>query len=300
MIELLVAMAITTIIITILVSITGLSLDTWNRSRSEIRASRQGKAMIDSMSRDFESMVIRKGNNFEWLYAAMNPTVDGPSGNDSPNAINLIFFSAATDRYDGQIGVAGKDDGGDVSAIGYELIFKDAIDGDATSDDKSFILYRKIVDPKETFADFLGQTSLEGTMGFEGVGSNIVSEESNFICENIYQFSLTFNVSVTIPAASSSASATVISVPVRMTTTTDEIKEFKLSGSGIQSDFSSSLATDDQIAAGRLTSVEVSLTVLTDFGMKQLENRSFTGSKKTEFIAENSYQYSKLIPVPGG
>ncbi|MDP4645929.1 MAG: type II secretion system GspH family protein, partial [Akkermansiaceae bacterium] len=63
LIELLVAMAITTLIVTVLVSITSLALDTWNRSRSEIRASRQAKAMVDSMASDFESMVSRRGNN---------------------------------------------------------------------------------------------------------------------------------------------------------------------------------------------------------------------------------------------
>ena len=59
--ELMVAMAITTIIVTVLVSITSLALDTWNRSRAELRASRQAKTMIDTMSRDFESLVVRRG-----------------------------------------------------------------------------------------------------------------------------------------------------------------------------------------------------------------------------------------------
>ena len=40
--ELMVAMAITTIIVTVLVSITSIALDTWNRSRTELRASRMG------------------------------------------------------------------------------------------------------------------------------------------------------------------------------------------------------------------------------------------------------------------
>jgi uncharacterized protein (TIGR02599 family) len=67
--ELMVAMAITTIIVTVLVSITSIALDTWNRSRSELRASRQAKGMIDSMARDFEALVTRRGNTNEWLSA---------------------------------------------------------------------------------------------------------------------------------------------------------------------------------------------------------------------------------------
>ena len=67
--ELMVAMAITTIIVTVLVSITSIAIDTWNRSRSELRAARQAKAMVDTMARDFESLVTRRGNENEWLSA---------------------------------------------------------------------------------------------------------------------------------------------------------------------------------------------------------------------------------------
>ena len=67
--ELMVAMAITTIIVTVLVSITSIALETWNRSRAELRASRQAKSMIDTLARDFESLVTRRGNNNEWLSA---------------------------------------------------------------------------------------------------------------------------------------------------------------------------------------------------------------------------------------
>ena len=134
LIELLVAMTITTIIVGILVSITSLALDTWNRSRSEIRAARQGKAMIDSMARDFESMVVRSGNSFEWLLAESDPDTKGPKGNGSPTSVDLTFFSTATDRYNGQIGDATVDLGGDVSTIGYQLIYKDPIS--SASDDE--------------------------------------------------------------------------------------------------------------------------------------------------------------------
>ena len=117
--ELMVAMAITTIIVTVLVSITSIALDTWNRSRAEIRASRQAKSMIDTMARDFESLVTRRGNTNEWLSATANTK---PIGNklESSNASELIFFTAVTDRYEGQIGSA-TDKGGDVSCVAHLL-----------------------------------------------------------------------------------------------------------------------------------------------------------------------------------
>ena len=71
--ELMVAMDITTIIVTVLVSITSIAMDTWNRSRSELRASRQAKAMVDGMVRDFEALIVRRGNAYEWV-SAISPT----------------------------------------------------------------------------------------------------------------------------------------------------------------------------------------------------------------------------------
>ena len=171
LIELLVAMTITTIIVGILVSITSLALDTWNRSRSEIRAARQGKAMIDSMARDFESMVVRSGNNFEWLLAESDPDSSGPKGNGSPTSVDLTFFSAATDRYNGKIGDATADLGGDVSTIGYQLIYQDPINPNSSDEEfKTFVLYRKIVNPDKTFEFILGQPSLDGKIGASGEG----------------------------------------------------------------------------------------------------------------------------------
>lgn len=297
LIELLVAMAITTVIITILVSITAMSLNTWNRSRAEVRAARQGKAMVDSMARDFEALVTRKGNTFEWLYAKSSPTAAGPKGNTSPNAIELIFFSAVTDRYNGQIGVANVDLGGDVSTVGYQLIYKDPIDSSSTDAYKTFVLYRKLVDPKETFEKNLGQATLAGKVDFGTSGNTVVSAEENFICENVYQFTITFLVrftegtttrTVRVPIGQGLNSAT--DLVVRGTGITN------IAGTGITTITG---ATKDQIQSAQITAAEISLTVLTDFGLEQLRRRTFTPAEKAKFISLNSFEYSKVVQVPG-
>ncbi|HVJ46208.1 MAG TPA: type II secretion system protein, partial [Luteolibacter sp.] len=103
LIELMVAMTITTLIVTILVSITAIALDTWTRSRAEVRAARQSKSMIDTMARDLEALVNRRGTNIEWLSAITIPLeskAESPSL-DSPNTSSLIFYTSPTDRYDG-------------------------------------------------------------------------------------------------------------------------------------------------------------------------------------------------------
>ena len=304
-------MAITTLIVTILVSVTSLALETWNRSRSEIRASRQANAMVESMANDFESMVSRRGNNFEWLYARTAPPADGPNGNDSPNAAELAFFSAVTDRYNGEIGET-TDLGGDVSGIAYKLTYQDTISTDGSDSLKTFALYRKIINPDVAFQDMLGTEydsenpssdslfeEAESAASDTDISGNQIEELSNYICENVYQFTLIFHVSVT------KTDGTPGSVQVRLSDSGSEATDvFKVHGSGLYLDSSiagpsGSGITNEQILSGKLSAVEVSITVLTDFGIEQMRQRTFSGTAKDEFVAKNSYQYSKLIPVPG-
>jgi prepilin-type N-terminal cleavage/methylation domain-containing protein len=307
LIELLVAMAITTVIVTVLVSVTALALETWNRSRAEIRAARQAKSMIDSMARDFESFVSRSGNDFEWLYAKSNPSSDGPRGTASPNAIDLIFFSAATDRYEGKIGDLDLDKGGDVSTIGYQLTYKDPIAGDDEDAYKTFVLYRKIVNPNVTFANILGQASIKGPLEVAvntGDTGSEVDKEVNFICENVYQFTVTFHVNTTItnPGPPISTRIASVAVPVGNKDSDGLIKEFRITGNGIQTTFSPSgtgAPTNAQLKAGRLAAAEISVTVLSDFGIQQMRRRSFTDEELEKFIAKHSYQYSKVVQLPG-
>jgi len=305
LIELLVSMVITTIIISVLVTVTVTSLDIWNRNRAEVRASLQGKAMVDSMAADFESMVARRGNDYQWLFAEIATPTAGPNANTnkSPSALNLIFFSAATDRYDGKVGDPVEDKGGDVSAIGYQLIYKDPISGLANDNFKTFVLYRNLVNPNDTFKDLLGKTDLKDAFKpYAPGGAQPLDAVKNFVCENVYQFTVKFNVDIVGNAN--------ITKQVSISLKQDTTQKFVVTGNSITTDATIPAITGvpDVAAAvksGRLSSVEISLTVLTDGALKQLKGRKFTGTAKqsadeqlSAFIAENSYQYSKLIPVP--
>ena len=291
--ELMVAMAITTIIVTVLVSITSIATDTWNRSRSELRAMRQGKAMIESMARDFEALVVRKGNEFEWLYAETPSSMPGDRL-ESSNACDLIFFTAATDRYEGKIGT-NDDKGGDVSCVAYRLDFRDPVDPGGSSDFETFVLNRKLVDPNETFENLLGETDLDQAFG---TYDSEIDDPENFVCENVYQFTLVFKVEVPVQSGNTTTYKTV-SVPVG-SGGTSTAKFFRLYGNKIDTPYAGdSDVSSDDLAAGRLVGVEVSLTVVTDFGIDQIRRRSFTGEQQAEFLAQNSYHYSKLIQVPG-
>lgn len=294
--ELVVAMAITAIIVTVLVTVTSVALDTWNRSRSELRAARSAKTMVDFMARDFESLVIRKGNSYEWLSAVADSNVVTPGigGNmKSANASKLIFFTSAKDRYDGKLGTP-SDKGGEVSCVGYQLNYRDPISAGAAAL-QTFVFNRVLVDPDNTFKDLLGKPDL--TTAFTTY-SNLASDSKNFVCENVFQFTITFQVTATVPA-SGTTPATTVNVPViigpdsgPMTATS-----FKVNGTGIVSDIAGGTVSNAQLAAGRITGVSFSTTVISDFGIEQIKKRSFTDAQKADFIAKNSYQYTKLVPL---
>jgi prepilin-type N-terminal cleavage/methylation domain-containing protein len=292
LLELLVAMAITTVIISVLVYVTSLALETWNRSRAEIRAAQQAKSMIDTMAKDFESFVSRKGNDFEWLHANSTPPT-GPNGIISPNALDLIFFSAATDRYNGQVGPSFPGNKGDVSAVGYQMSYQDPINGASDNALKTFVLYRKILNPDATFTNVLGKTNLK--TAFDAVGG-VTNQSSNFICENLYQFSITLHLSYTVGTTTNT-----IRIPIGQGASS--VDNLSIKGTGITDnagDVIAGMAVNGAIIkSARVSAVEISLTVLSDFGIQQMRKRTLSDAELSAFIAKHSYQYSKLVPLPG-
>lgn len=299
LVELLVAMAITTLIILVLVGVTSVAIDTWKRSRSEVRAASQGKAMIDSMARDLEAMVVRTGNSYQWLYAetpSTMPTVSGPNSKSkepSTNALDLEFFTSVTDRYDGGIGTSA-DQGGDISGVGYKLVYEDPLTSSTSSNYGTFTLHRTLVDPDDTYATLLGKTDADFHTAFQTFESDSKAAES-FVCENVYQFTVTFLVEI---SRASGTTTTKLIIPVTMGS--HFVDSLKVNGDKIEVKGSVNGATTAEINAGRIVGAQLSLTVLTDFGLEQLRARSFsTDADRAKFLAKNSFEYSKMINLPG-
>ena len=292
--ELMVAMAITTIIVTVLVSVTSIAVETWNRSRSELRASRMGKMMLDYMARDFESLVARRGNSSEWL-SVIDAPVSGSSSLDSSSASRLVFFTAATDRYDGNVGIPKLDGGGDVCCVAYLLDYKRPIIV-GSSDFRTFVFNRKLVDPDKTFTQLLGESSASKSLDsvFTGIYPvENISNAGNYICENIYQFSTSFLVQVT-----DASTTPPVTRNVRVPMGGSGAKSFRVLGTGILTDYSGQ--DKDLVPSGRLMAVEISTTVLTDFAMDQIQagRRAFSTDKaKSDFLAKYSYNFTKTIQL---
>lgn len=296
--ELMVAMAITTIIVTVLVSITSVAIDTWNRSRSELRASRQAKAMVEAMAKDFETLVTRRGNEFEWLSAVSElPVSEGGGAPKLPstNAADLIFFSGSSDRYNGEIGT-NKDLGGDVSCVAYSLAYRDPILSSGSS--YTFVLNRLLVDPKPTFENLLGKDNLKTAFGQY---REDLKKPENFVCENVYQFTVTFQVEVVIPPTTTGGKTEVVNVPVVIgqTNSGNQTSSFRIKGTGIETTVTGGKVTAEQIKSGRLKSMEIALTVLSDAGIDQIRGRGFANEEaKSDFMKKNAYNYTKLVQIP--
>ena len=60
----------------------------------------------------------------------------------------------------------------------------------------------------------------------------------------------------------------------------------------------SSSVSADELKAGRITSIQISLTVLSDFGVDQLRSRKVPDAQRAEFLAKNGYQYCKVVQIP--
>ncbi len=296
LIELMVAMGITAVIVTVLVTITSVATDTWTRSRSEVRAARQAKVMLDTMAKDFESMVSRRGTTAEWLFAGVDtssglPRVTQNSGSAGA-AAQLTFMTAATDRYAGQIGNETYDQGGDVSCVSYRLRFDDPINGQQDPESSTYVIYRKLVNPDETFEKLLGEQDLKTAFStFESQ----VDDQQNFVCENVHQFTVTFLVEV--PRASQAGAQGGYDT-VRLTLSTDQpTAEFRLDGTGIETTLQSTNYSTEQIQTGRLTGVEISISVLSDAAMVRLKTGGNRGLNPDDY-ARNVYHYSRLVTVP--
>jgi len=296
LVELLVAMTITIILLGVLVYMTGISTDTYRNARSEVRAARQAKEALNAITNDFESMVLRRdGAAFEWLYAGEETSrLDGPVGREIANTCRLIFFTAATDRYNGTVGGA-SDAGGDVSAVGYRLVYRDQISNTNDETHAVFSLYRTLADPDVTFSNILAAEDLEAA--YTGQFSDDADfEPSNFLVENVYEFSVTFLIEVPVEQ-----NGITINHTVRATMSPgNHLNEFRVSGSDISFEGtieypSGSNLTQDQVQNGTLAGVDVSITVLYDQGVILAKR---PGIDRADFARKHGYHYTKSIVLP--
>lgn len=179
--------------------------------------------------------------------------------------------------------------------MSYRLQYDDSM-GSNDPDFQSFIVKRDLINPDVTFEHLLGKNDLEAA--YAATPGADIDSQNNYICENVFQFTITFHVQVTQTTGNASR---LVTVPVTIGKSSGGhiANTFKILGTGIDTEHTGSNGvTADELKAGRVAAMEISVTVLSDFGMNQLRRRTFSGSQESEFLAEHSFQYSKVVQLP--
>lgn len=314
LVELIVAMAITAILVIVIMQLTNQSVTLWKLIREDSTSTATARSALQTMARDMESFQMRttssnsNGGKFQWMNATQDRSMRGvPRGLAIPRSARCIFFVCAPDRnpavsssptarstYRNAL-ASSADYRGDVSAVGYRLLFRDHILNVSarSGDSKSFpifSLYRQLISPQLTFQNMLGKEDLRTAYAnFEK------SEEKSFLCENIVEMSLIFNIEYPNPDSPEDEVTFITrSIPVLSSSAHKGINNFYL--------YSDRAEIDGLVIKNaRVVSAEISLTVLTEEGVALVEQVRLgqrRAPKLEEFFSRYTRSFSRSVSLP--
>ncbi len=323
LIELMTAMSITSILVVIIVGLTSVGVNFLKSAREEVVSSKSSRPVMLTLSTDLESMHLRPGNNFEWLYANREPYLDmanmksGPNGMRASNAAQLMFFSSAPDRSaamdaDGKyLSRSSRMEGGDVNLISYRLVYRDPVlDEDASKDSLGFpvfALYRNVVSADSTFSGGMGGPALIGQKDLQNAYSSRERMETvpeNFLAENIVEFTLAFEVEYQNGNASSSGNGAqdrmtklIPLLATKKKVNVDDCNEFRIRGNNIY--VNGSAGSTPGLSSGKVVAIYVSMTVITEEGMALIDQvrRGAKPLPVEKFFKDYSRNYTQRIPI---
>ena len=311
LIELMTAMAITGMLVLVIMQLTNQSIDLWRAVSEDVSTSSRARMALQAISRDLESFQMRGyDNKYQWLFAKGDDTMDNvPKGLTIPRSAQCVFFACAPDRNPSvssstalrknyrEARAHNRDTQGDVNAIGYRLMYRDQIlnlpgaDADSPGVYPLFSLYRQVVPPRATFEELLGKENLEAA--YSKFQEN---DEQNFLCENILELNVTFNIRYAANEADAkegSVAYQTVSIPVISSNSkTNKIDVF---GDRIR-------AGSDEYENARIDSAMVSISVLTEEGVAMVEQirqgRRRAPKRIADFFAKYTRSYSRLVALP--
>jgi len=172
LIEVLVAAAITVIMVGLVIQITAEVLKVWNQSTGKLSANAEARIAMEILTNDLETAVFLK-NDQQWLRVESETSVDSAG-----QTVALKLFAPALDRPKGP---------GDLCGISYRLAYAPAYTG-ASRD--TYVLFRNLADPQRTFDELLGEgpnsPQSELNSGFWQSNSTVVP--ANYLAGNIVDF----------------------------------------------------------------------------------------------------------------
>ncbi len=312
LVELMTAMAITAVLVLVIGQLTRQSIDLWKNVREDVASASSSRVALQTMAHDFESFQLRAGaNKFQWLAAWADDDVQGaPEGLKIPRSARCVFFACAPDRNPsvssssalrGNYRAArahNKETQGDVNAISYRLMYRDQIlnlPGSAKGEAgiyPLFSLYRTVIPPRESYERLLGRDDLAGALT-----SYAQEEEKNFLCENVLEMTLIFNIQYVEGSANAEtgrASYATISVPIISSSKSRKENKVVVYGDRI-------VAGSQEYRNAQLISADISITTLTEEGVslvEQVRQGRRRALKPADFFNRYTRSHSRSVALP--
>jgi prepilin-type N-terminal cleavage/methylation domain-containing protein len=259
LIEIMVATAVMIVLVGLVVQITSQVLNVWSRSSGQLSANAEARVAMNLLTQDLETAVFRN-NGLQWLRVESGGGTGGPYAGQT---VALNLFSPALDRPDGP---------GDLCAIAYRLSYKETYAGG----ENVYALYRFIETPQNTFDTILGASASDpkGQLGLTGgiwAEANVTGDE-NYLASNIVDFKvLVYEDDGTVPP-----------VPANADSTGQSLSTYAYGGSG---------GSDTP-----LLYADIILTVVSDDGLKLLQNIDRIPETADEVVREYGETFTRRVP----
>ena len=268
LVEILVATTITLILTSLILSLTTNVLTTWNQSSGKLTSGSEARLALELLTRDLETAVLRQDGS-QWIIAEQDP---GVGILPSTAAFWLQFFSPVTDRpryyQDTKMETFG-----DICAVSYRLAYQNPFDN--PNGLKVYGLYRTVADPQTTFQEALVLANLDNQnfRDFWNTGAyNAGRATEAFLIGNVVHFSLVFQYQVTEEDGSK--------VPYLSIDNQQNPVDFYFGG---------------EENTGTPLYVDITLTILSEEGMQQIQNLetlgSFTEAELKDLIEQYGHTY---------
>ncbi len=310
LLELLVAMVITSMLVLIIMQLTSKGLEIWKTVTDEVNTSSRARIALRTVANDIESMQIRLGDNQnQWFFAKGDSKVSTAlKGMRIPMSTQCVFFTSAFDR-NPAVGSSDSlranyrtarahntDTQGDVNAVGYRLLFRDQILNIPGSNARKsqaiyplYSLYRQLISPREAHEKMLGKENLEAAYAhFEQ------DDEKNFLCENIIEFNLILTISYASGSANSQGRANFETITIPVISTKSSRSDVEIYGDRIE-------VRNKELPNGHITAANISVTVVTEEGMSvinQVRLGRRPAPKLDEFFRRYTRTYARRVSPP--
>jgi type II secretory pathway pseudopilin PulG len=301
-VEILVAVAITAALITVIITVTQSVLNVWNVSTGKLSTSNQARVVLDQLSLDFQSVVLdRSVSNAQWIRAEIQGatalsgmTNEDWSGTTKPSGSDSLdldpSFQAGADFTDSRFGQRGLwlqfiSVAADLNtnlpntsaprAISYQIVRRS--NSSSASDLPVYQLYRSELDSVDTFTrgyNLGNSTAYPDDIANPPVTVLRKPTENELIGNNVIDYGVRFRDN--------------IGAYIFPTSATDRIF---VAGNGI--------ASAGALKVGYPHSVDIYVRILTEEGVKKIQSVERSGSSAAwwQVALENSNVYVRSVPL---